>query len=119
MTASPEPSRGEVWLVRFGSNQPGEPGKNRPAIVLSIDSLRTGSERDLIVVVPLSATEPGSQMRPPVVPADAGVDRPSVALPTALRAIGRTRLLHRLGGVPPDTLDAIEQVLLVTLGLDR
>jgi mRNA interferase MazF len=117
-TESPEPSRGQVWLVRFGASEPGEPGKNRPAIVVSVDSLRTGSERDLFVVVPISATEPGSQMRPPIAPVDARLDRPSIAVPAAVRAVSRARLLRHIGGVPADTLRAVEQVLAVVLGLD-
>jgi mRNA interferase MazF len=117
-TESPEPSRGQVWLVRFGASEPGEPGKNRPAIIVSIDSLRTGSERDLFVVVPISATEPGSQMRPPVAPADAGIDRPSIAVPAAVRSVSRARLLRHIGDVPLDTLQAVEQALAVVLGLD-
>lgn len=117
-TASPEPSRGQVWLVRFGASEPGEPGKNRPAIILSIDSLRTGSARDLFAIVPISATEPRSLMRPPVAPRDTGIDRPSVAVPAAIRAVAGTRLLRHIGRVPDDTLRAVEQALAVVLGLD-
>lgn len=117
-TGSPEPSRGQVWLVRFGANEPGEPGKNRPGIIVSIDELRTHGERDLFVVVPISATEPRSQMRPPVAPADAGVDRPSVAVPAAIRAVSRARLLRHIGDLPAETLQAVEQALVVILGLD-
>jgi mRNA interferase MazF len=114
----PEPSRGQVWLVRFGANEPGEPGKNRPAVIVSIDELRTGSQRDLYAVVPISATEPGSQMRPRVDPGDAGIDRPSVAVPRAIRSVGRARLLRHMGNVPADTLLAVEQALGIILGLD-
>ena len=117
-TESTEPSRGQVWLVRFGASEAGEPGKNRPAIIVSIDSLRTGSERDLFTVVPISATEPGSAIRPAVAPSYAGVDRPSVALPGAIRAVSRARLLRRIGSVPVDTMQAVEQALSVVLGLD-
>jgi mRNA interferase MazF len=107
-----------VWLVRFGAAEPGEPGKNRPAIVVSIDSLSTNSERDLFIVVPTSATAESSWIRPPVAPAEAGVDRASVALPAAIRAVSRARLLRYLGGVEADTLRAVEQALALVLGLD-
>ncbi len=117
-TESTEPSRGQVWLVRFGASEPGERGKNRPAIIVSIDSLRTGSERDLFAVVPISATARGSHSRPAVAPADAGIDRPSVALPGAIRTVSRVRLLRRIGRVPAETMKAIEQALSLILGLD-
>lgn len=117
-TDSTEPARGDVWLVRLGSNQPGEPGKNRPAIVISIDELRTGSSRDLFIVVPVSASAQESQMRPRVHSAQTGVDKPSVAIPRAIRAVSRSRLLRRIGRVPSGTLEALEQALAVILGLE-
>jgi mRNA interferase MazF len=52
--ASTEPRRGEVWLVALGAARRGEPGKNRPAVIVSADRLSDGSSDDLIVVVPLS-----------------------------------------------------------------
>lgn len=107
-----------MWLVRLGASEPGEPAKNRPAIIVSIDSLRTNSKRDLFVVVPISATEPRSQMRPPVAAADAGLDRPSVAVPAAIRAVAGARLLRHIGRVPVETLQEVEQALAVILGLD-
>ncbi len=107
-----------MWLVRFGAAEPGEPGKNRPAIIVSIDSLSTGGERDLFAVIPTSATAAGSWIRPTIAPADAGVDRSSVALPAAIRAVSRARLLRYIGDVGADTLAAVEQALALVLGLD-
>ena len=118
MTESTDPSRGQVWLVRFGASEPWGPGKNRPAIIMSIDSLMTGSQRDLFAVVPISATASTSGIRPAVNPSDAGVERPSVALPGAVRAVSRGRLLRHIGRVDVETLQAIEQALAVVLGLD-
>lgn len=40
--ASPEPRRGEIWLVSLGTARKGEPGKNRPAIIVSVDEVSTG-----------------------------------------------------------------------------
>jgi mRNA interferase MazF len=107
-----------LWLVRFGAAEAGESGKNRPALIVSINSLSIGSERDLFAVVPISATAQASEIRPPVTPADTGVDRPSVALPAAIRAVARTRLLRYIGEVPADTLRSVEQALMLVLGLD-
>jgi len=46
------------------------------------------------------------------------VDRPSVTLPAAIRAVSRARLLRHIGGVDAGTMHAIEQALSVVLGLD-
>jgi mRNA-degrading endonuclease toxin of MazEF toxin-antitoxin module len=87
-------------------------------VIVSIDALRTGSERDLYTVVPISATEPRSQMRPQIYPGDAGVERPSVAVPRAVRSVARARLLRHMGSIPAETLLAIEGALTIILGLD-
>jgi mRNA interferase MazF len=54
--ASPEPLRGEVWLVSLGAARKGEPGKNWPAIVVSVEEILTGVEEELLVVVPISSS---------------------------------------------------------------
>lgn len=117
-TASTEPPRrGEIWLVSLGAARRGEPGKNRPAVVISADELLAGTEDELIVVVPLSSSRSPSRLRPPVAPT-AGIDTESAAIPRAIRAVSRRRLLRRLGELEPATLAAVEQSLATVLALD-
>jgi mRNA interferase MazF len=116
--ASTEPRRGELWLVSLGAARVGEPGKNRPAIIVSVSELLAGTAEELVVVVPVSASRGPSALRPPV-GTNEGVDRPSVAVPRAIRAVGRARLLRALGSVRAETLSAIESALKLILGLDR
>ena len=116
--ASVEPRRGDIWLVSFGAARAGEPGKHRPAVVISIDQLNAQHDDDLIMVVPLSSSRAPSALRPEVSSAE-GVERPSRAICRATRAVARARLLQRSGAVLPDTLGEIERTLLVILGLDR
>jgi mRNA interferase MazF len=114
--ASTDPRRGEVWLVSLGAARSGEPGKNRPAVVLSADDLSTDAPDDLIVVMPLSSSSLPSALRPEVTDIE-GVDRPSRAICQAIRGVARGRLLRRLGALPPDKLAEIERALALTLGL--
>lgn len=115
--ASTEPRRGEVWLVSLGAARPGEPGKNRPAVVVSSDGLSTGTAADLMVVVPLSSSSAPSVLRPEVRGVE-GVDRPSRAICRSVRGVTRSRLLRRLGVLAPGTLDEVERALALTLDLD-
>jgi mRNA interferase MazF len=115
--ASTEPHRGEVWLVSFGAAKPGEPGKNRPAVVVSSDSLNTGTVADLVVVVPLSSSSTPSMLRPEVQGID-GVERPSRVICRSVRGVARSRLLRRLGALAPATLDEVERALALILDLD-
>lgn len=114
--ASTDPRRGEIWLTSLGAARTGEPGKNRPVIVVSIDEIATGLEDELIVVVPLSSSRAASPVRPKV-SSDEGVERDSVAVCRGVRAVARKRLLRRLGQAHTDTLSEVERALGMILGI--
>jgi mRNA interferase MazF len=115
--ASPEPRRGEIWLVSLGAARRGEPGKNRPAIVVSVDEIVAGVEHELFVVVPVSASRAPSLLRPRVSPEE-GVDGKSAAICRGVRAVARSRLLRRIGRLRPETLHEVEQALAMVLGIE-
>lgn len=115
--ASIEPRRGEIWLASLGAVRRGEPGKNRPAIVMSADDLVAGVEHELFVIVPISSSRAPSPLRPRV-SAEEGVDGDSAAVCRAVRAVARPRLLRPVGRVSPATLHEVEQALVLILGLD-
>jgi mRNA interferase MazF len=115
---SSDPLRGEIWLVSLGAARSGEPGKNRPAVVVSVDELTAETADELVVVVPLSSSRAASALRPQV-STDAGVERQSRAICRGIRAVARGRLLRRAGAVSPETLREIEGALSLILGLDR
>jgi mRNA interferase MazF len=58
--------RHDQGLVSLGAARGGEPGKNRPAAVVSVDGVLSGGEHELIVVVPISSSRPASKLRPAV-----------------------------------------------------
>lgn len=115
-TVSTEPRRGDLWLVAVGAARKGEPGKSRPALIVSVDDIVTGEETELFVVVPLSSARAGSSLRPNV-PRTAGLDRPSVAVCRGVRAVSRTRLLRPLGTADAQTMRSVEEALALLLGL--
>ncbi len=115
-STSTEPHRGEVWLTSLGAARPGEPGKNRPTIVVSDDQIIAGSPREPIVVVPLSSSFPPSALRPEVADGE-GVGRPSRAICGAVRGVARSRLLRKLGALTPETLTEVERALALILSL--
>jgi mRNA interferase MazF len=113
--ASTEPRRGDVWLVSLGAGRSGEPGKNRPAIVVSADQLASGSPNEPIVVVPLSSSVPSSALRPEIVAE--GVERPSRAVCGTVRGVARSRLLRKLGALTPAKLAEVDRALALVMGL--
>ncbi len=115
--ASTDPRRGEIWLVSLGAARKGEPGKNRPAIIISVDEISTGVDDELFVVVPLSSSRAPSSLRPDVSPAE-GIDKESAAICRGVRAVTRGRLLRRVGEAKPE-LSEVERALAMILGIER
>jgi mRNA interferase MazF len=115
--ASSEPRRGEIWLVSLGAARRGEPGKNRPAIVMSVDELVAGVEHELFVVLPVSSSRAPSLLRPKI-SLNEGIDSESAAICRGVRAVSRSRLLRPIGRLKPQTLREVEQALAMVLGID-
>jgi mRNA interferase MazF len=111
-----DPRRGELWLVALGASRTGEPGKHRPAVVVSVDEILAGVDDELVVVVPVSSSRANSPLRPQVSPSE-GVASDSVAICRGVRAVARTRLLERLGALESDTMHQVERALSLLLGL--
>ncbi|HET8930522.1 MAG TPA: type II toxin-antitoxin system PemK/MazF family toxin [Acidimicrobiales bacterium] len=111
------PHRGELWLVAFGASRAGEPGKTRPAIVASTDALPAGEPTDLVVVIPVSSSRAPSKLRIEL-GTEAGVERPSRAIPQAIRSVSASRLIRRIGSVDTSAMSEIMFALSVILELD-
>jgi mRNA interferase MazF len=108
--ASTDPRRGDVWLAALGAARKGEPGKNRPAIVLSANELLAGADHELVVVVPLSGSLAPTALRPRV-GTECGVERPSIVVCRGIRGLARSRLLRRLGEVDGEKMAEIERAV--------
>jgi len=102
--------------VALSAGRTGEPGKHRPAVVVSVDELLAGVDDELVVVVPVSSSRARTPLRPTISPAE-GVDADSVAVCRGIRAVARARLVQRLGAVTPDTMREIDGALADILGL--
>jgi mRNA interferase MazF len=107
---STNPRRGEIWLGSLGAGRKGEPGKNRPVVVISADEFLAGVNHELIVVVPLSSSLPPSALRPRLGP-KTGIDNPSAAICRGIRGVARSRLLRQLGEVDAEKMDEIKRAL--------
>jgi mRNA interferase MazF len=107
---STDPRRGEIWLTAFGAARPGEPGKTRPAVVLSSDELLVGASDELIVVIPFSSSVTPSLLRP-AVDSETGIDNPSAAICRGIRGVARSRLLRRVGEADEKKMAEIERAV--------
>jgi mRNA interferase MazF len=115
-TGLSEPHRGEIWLVALGAGRAGEPGKHRPAVIVSVDDILTGVNDELIVVIPVSSSLVHNPLRPHISIAE-GVETESVAVCRSIRAVSRSRLLRHLGTLTPDTMAEIERAVALIVGI--
>ncbi len=104
-----KPTRGDVWLIDMGYA-----AKVRPALVLSVEI--EGDERVLTTVVPHTASVRGTRFE--------SVSNVRWLKDGAFDAQGistypTVKLLKRLGSLPDEQLVAIEQVVLLWLGLSH
>jgi mRNA interferase MazF len=103
-------SRGEVWIYRFK-----EPDKRRPVVVLSrkeaIEVLTT------VVVAPVTSTirDLPSQI---VIGTNEGLDHDSAVSLDHVQCVDRSKLIRRLGRLPPARMREVCAALAVATGCD-
>ncbi len=95
--------RGEVWLVDFGDPVGREQSGNRPAVVVSADSLND-SPAGVVVVIPITTTYRGLPSHIEIDQGDSGLDEVSYAKCEDVKSISEQRLIARLGSVGEDVV---------------
>lgn len=113
-------AQGDIWWADFGIPHGSEPGFRRPVIIVQSDELNR-SRLATVIVVPLTsqlrwANSPGNVLLPP---RSSGLARPSVANPTQLVSIDRSRLIGRVGRLARSRLHDVLDGIDLVLGRDR
>ena len=106
--------RGEVWWVSFESAMGGEIRKTRPGVIVSNNAANAVLNR--VVVVPLSS------QTDKLYPGEARVQvegRESKAMADQIVTASKERLRSRMGALSPLDLKAVEDAILVQLGIRR
>ena len=119
MHSAMNPKRGDVVRVRLdpvvGSEQAGE----RPALVISPDTLNEHSP--LILVAPFTSkkTERSFPFDAVVDPPEGGLTQRSKVMLTHLRGVDKRRVVGRCGAVTQETMRRVEDALRVATGLTK
>ncbi|MGA8207021.1 MAG: type II toxin-antitoxin system PemK/MazF family toxin [Candidatus Dormiibacterota bacterium] len=111
-------ARGEVWWVDFGVPLGSEPGKRRPAVVVSDDRFNR-SRLNTVTAVALTSNvrlgaSPGNVSLPR---GAAGLDRPSVVNVTQMATLDRQRLISRSGTLTRADVARVDDGLRLALRL--
>ncbi len=110
------PARGEIWEVDLNPTVGREQAGRRPALIVSDDALNS-SPRGLVVVVPVTGTARGLPSHIPVSAPEGGLTKASVIMTEQVRAVSKERLGPRRGKVAQATMDEVDRLLRMVLGL--
>ena len=112
----PQPTRGEIWTVDLNPTIGHEQAGKRPALVVSVDSFNQ-SAAELAIVLPLTSRAMGIRSHVGIRKGEAGLKINSYIKCEDVRSVSTKRLSHRLGLVSETTLDAVEDILRILMGL--
>lgn len=115
--------RGDIWLIELDPSVGSEANKTRYAVIVSNDarnaaSARTG--RGVLTVVPFTSNRTRIFPFQVDVPADEvnGLTVDSKAQAEQLRSVDISRFVRRIGNLSTESLSALDEALLLHLGLD-
>ena len=112
----PKPNRGEIWTVDLNPTIGHEQAGKRPALVVSVDSFNQ-SAAELAIVLPLTSRAKGIRSHVEVGKGEAGLKTVSYIKCEDVRSVSTKRLSRRLGLVSQTTMDAVEDILRILMGL--
>jgi len=106
------PRRGDVFWVNLDPAQGTESRKIRPAVIISNDSCNKYGSR--VIVLPVTSNIES------LFPGEAMIEiqgRPARVLGDQIRSLDKSRLGARIGSLSPAELLAVEEAVLITLGI--
>lgn len=109
--------RGEIWLVDLDPARRGELGKSRPCLVLSDSRFNESSPVPLIV--PITSYPPTVRSPKLLATPQTGLSHDSSVLALHVRAVSRSRFIHRLGRAPHALVDEVADILIFVVGQGR
>jgi len=109
--------RGSVVLVDLEPTRGHEQRGTRPCLVVSDPAVAAAQRFPLICVVPLTTAPGHGVLYPSLAAGKSGLKRPSHALLEQIRSIDKRRVLRIYGTITADELAAVDEGLLLYLGL--
>ncbi len=109
--------RGAVVFVSLDPVLGHEQEKMRPCVVVSDPDITEDQRFPLLCVVPVTGTPGVGALYPRLLPRSGGLRKPSTALIDQVRSIDKRRVHSVFGTLAPEELGAIDEGLILFLGL--
>ena len=109
--------RGALVVVELDPTVDREQQGVRPWIVVSDPDVTLDQRFPLVCVVPVTGTPGKGLLYPALAPGASGLSKTSYALIDHLRSIDKRRVRRWAGELPPEELAAVDEGLVILLGL--
>lgn len=114
--------RGEVWYVRLDPAEGGEANKTRPCVVVSADALNYAVERlgyGVVTIIPLTSNISRVHEFQVLIAANGfnGLSHDSKAQAEQIRSVAIHRVDRCIGALTAEQMAAVDEAILVHLGL--
>ncbi|MBI3851223.1 MAG: type II toxin-antitoxin system PemK/MazF family toxin [Verrucomicrobia bacterium] len=109
--------RGEVWFADLNPTRGSEQAGLRPVLILQNDLISRFSSTVLAIPFTTNLRRAALPTCLQIPKGEGGLASDSVLLCHQLRVLDKTRLRQKLGAVNPQTLSAIENCMVFTMGM--
>lgn len=108
--------RGDIYFADLDPVIGSEQGGKRPVLLIQNDLGNRFSPT--VIILPLTSRTGKKALRThvPVSPPQGGITKPSLILCEQVRTVEKSRLMHRLGTLPPEKMALVERALAATMG---
>lgn len=110
------PGRGEIWLVNWNPARGSEQKGKRPALIIQND---IGNEKaSTTIVAAISSSVRLYPMNVKIEPYESGLQNTSIVKTSQILTISKMRLEKKLGQLDSGKMEAVNQAIKLSLGLD-
>ena len=109
--------RGSVVLLALDPTVGHEQRGVRPCVLVSDPEVIANQRFPMLAIVPVTGTAGQGALYPAIEPGESGIVKRSYALIDQLRCVDKRRIRRLFGVVSPDEMDALDDGLMLFLGL--
>lgn len=112
--------RGDLFWADISPRSGSEQSGKRPVIIMSHNAFNQTAGWRSIIVIPISTSEKQARRGPTTVLVSAlstGLSRDSIALCHQVTTVDRSKLMQKIGTLPPGLLQEIERGLMTAVGI--